>query len=213
MLGSTLLSAATALFFLPAVFSAPVALATSVSVSEVDTTITTTKSFAMSKAVSVLEEKTEELQMLYKGFLNVDTSTIDSAFLKGVCEHTAEIVAAATTAVQAASTVTEDSVAVNVNVKSLVTAIANLVAIVLLIVGHVLELVVLVKVEVGAIVGIVLHAVLALLSVVLELVPGILALVAQVLFQVTGIVEILKAIVAADLDGATQIVAILKAPM
>ncbi|KAG8956812.1 hypothetical protein FRC04_000290 [Tulasnella sp. 424] len=207
MLGSTLLSAATALFFLPAVFSAPIASAPSVSVSDVSTTISTTKSNAIQRMTTVFVEKQSEVQTYYDTIMAVDASTIDMAFASNVCGHLSDMLRETINGVQAASTVAEDSVAVKVNVATLIEAIVGILSCVFGILYHILEIL---KDDVVPLVQGVLVVVFALLKVVVTVVGDVvLPLVAQVVVTVVGLVPLIKNIVDCDVNGILTIVAYL----
>ncbi|KIO30987.1 hypothetical protein M407DRAFT_19870 [Tulasnella calospora MUT 4182] len=207
MLASTFLSAATALFFLPSVFSAPIAPATSVAVPEVDTTtISTTRSVAIQKVTTVFIEKKSELDAIYDNLVNVDTSKIDQAFVTQLFGHVSGVLRDTINGVQAASTTIEDSVAVEVEVAGLVEAVAGLVITVFRILGHVVMIVDDVLAEILPIVASVLVVVIDLLKVVGSLVAGILVLVGEVVVKVEGVVDLLKALIAYDLTYLTFIV-------
>ncbi|KAG9051469.1 hypothetical protein FS837_006645 [Tulasnella sp. UAMH 9824] len=214
MLGSTLLSAATALFFLPAVFSAPVAPATSVSVPEVDTTtISTTKSVTIQKVTEVFVEKKSELDALYESFVKVDASKIDAAFCTEILGHVSGVLRDTVNGVQAATTTIEDSVAVEVNITTLLEAVAGLLCTVFRILGHVVMIVDCVAANLLPIIAGVLATVIELLKCVSTIVANIVILVGHVLVKVEGLVDIIKALVALNLGGITYIVAFLEVPL
>ncbi|KAG8909943.1 hypothetical protein FRC00_009162 [Tulasnella sp. 408] len=215
MLGSTLLSAATALFFLPAVFSAPIAPATSVSVPEVETTtISTTKSLAIQKVTEVFVEKKSQLDSMYEDLVKVDVSKIDAAFCTEILTNVAGVLRTTVNGVQAATSTIEESVAVQVKVDGLIAAVCGLLATVFRILGYVINIVDCVAANLLPIIANVLAAVLELLNAVATIVGGVvLAVVGQVLFKVGGLVGILKVLVAHNLHGVFDIAALLQAPL
>ncbi|KAG8957593.1 hypothetical protein FRC00_003759 [Tulasnella sp. 408] len=213
MLGSTLLSAATALFFLPSVFSAPVApviAINSVSVPEVQTTtISTTRSVAIQKVATVLTQKKEALQA-YKATAD---SKVDLEWAQGICGHVSGILTDTVTAVQSASTSPVDVIAVDVDISPLIKCICEIVALVCCILGHVCMIVNIALTELVPIIASVLAALLKVLHVVESLVSGILLIVGGVLIKVTGIVDIIKVLVAWDVRGIQTLVTYLAVPM
>ncbi|KAG8909944.1 hypothetical protein FRC00_009163, partial [Tulasnella sp. 408] len=179
MLGSTLLSAATALFFLPSVFSAPVApvvAINSVSVPEVHTTIiSTTRRVAIQKVTAVCAQKKAELSSVLDSVVAYKAtadSKVDLEWAQGICGHVSGILTDTVTAVQSASTSPVDLVAVDVDIVALLKVL------------HVVE----------------------------SLVSGILHAVGAVLAEVTGIVDIIKVLVAWDVRGIHTLIAYLAVP-
>ncbi|KAG9051470.1 hypothetical protein FS837_006646 [Tulasnella sp. UAMH 9824] len=212
MLGSTLLSAATALFFLPSVFSAPVApviAINSLSVPEVDTTtISTTRGVAIQKVTAVFVEKKAALDAVYQNVVNAD-SNVKLEWAEGICSQVNGILTDTVTAVQSASTSPVDVVAVDVDISGLVKIICEVVTLVFCILGHVCVSVSIVLEQLVPIIGTVLTTLCVVLRTVNSLVEGILAVVAEVLIKVTGIVDFLKVLVAYDVRGITALVAYL----
>ncbi|KAG8928286.1 hypothetical protein FRC01_006169 [Tulasnella sp. 417] len=210
MLASTFLSAAATLFFLPAVFSAPITPDTSLAVPEVDaTTITTTKAATIQKATEILTAKKSELETLYESFVAVDYSTVDAAFLTTVCDHTASIIREATNEIQAISTSSADGdvIEIEIEIGGLVQVICGILVCVIRILGHVVMLVGVIGCKVTEVVGDVVVTVCKLLECVKSLVPTILAIVAPVLVTVEGIVGLLLELVTYDVKGITSFAA------
>ncbi|KAG9051471.1 hypothetical protein FS837_006647 [Tulasnella sp. UAMH 9824] len=220
MLGSTLLSAATALFFLPSVFSAPVApviTINSLSVPEIDTTtVSTTRGASIQKVTAVFVQKKADLTAVYDTVMGYSVSAdskVNLEWAQGICGHVGGILTDTVTAVQSASTSHVDLVAVDVDVTGLVQVICEVVALVLCILGHVCMIVGIVLNELVPIIGTVLTALCSVLHVVHSLVPAILKIVAAVLIKVTGVVEFLKVLVTYDVRGVAALAAWLAVPI